>query len=126
MNWNRAMVLARQNAILKRNLAQERSGRFWDALDREFDSESQLDYLRDTLNPVADEYMAIGETDQANELNELIKENSFGFEDHEEWGVKVAEFFEREVDFFSGLISKYERYLKINPIQPEATQLTFY
>ena len=125
MNWNRAMVLARKNAIVKKNLAYERGGRFWDALDREFDSETQLEYLRDTLNPVADEYEANGEIDQSNELIDLIKEDSFSSEDfnHEDWGVKVAEFFEREGDFFRGLINKYERYLKINPIQHEATQL---
>ena len=125
MNWNRAMVLARKNAILKKNLAYERGGRFWDALDREFDSESQLEYLRDTLNSVADEYEANGETDQFNELVNLIKEDSFSSDNfnHEDWGVKVAEFFEQEADFFSGLIRKYERYLKINPVRHEVTQM---
>ena len=123
MNWNDAMKIARKNAILKRNLAEERGNRIWDALDQNIDPSTQLSYLRDTLNPVADEYETNGEIDQAKELSELIKENSFGYQDYEEWGVKVAEFFEREVEFFNGLICRYDRYLKPEPIKHEATQL---
>ena len=126
MDWNRAMVLARRNAIVKEKLARARVELFWMALNDELNMDQNLDYLGDYIDPVANEYRSNGETEQADYLDTLIKENGFDCPDREEWGVKVAEFFESEADFFSGLILKYDRYLKDRPLIADNKQLTFY
>ena len=166
MNWNRATVLARRNAILKRNVASAHFYRFLDALDmdefsllrlredlydlveqykvqgktelaedvdklvesylEDIDYASKIDFLRDSLDAVADDYRRDGEIEQADQLDALIKINSFGYEHKEEWCGDVADFFDQEVNFFNGLIHKYDRFLKNETAVNGPNQLEIY
>ena len=69
MDWNRATVLARRNAILKRNIAVSQSGRFLDALDID---DFKLLRLREDLYDLAEQYKVQGKTELAEDLDKLI------------------------------------------------------
>ena len=124
MTWNDAMKLAKTNAILKKNLAETRVNKCWMALDNE-DQEANIDFVRDCLTPVVREYESNGEQEQASWLSKMIKEYPQDYVEREEWCVKIGEFFEEEVTFFSNMISKFDRYLKVKPVANEQKQLTF-
>ena len=128
MDWNSAVKTALHNARMKQKIAYARRVMFLlvYADEPSYDTEENIEYLRDDVGDFILEYETIGETEQANQLRDIYDDFGEDFHDKMDWRAKVHEFFRDELDFFTKLINKYERFLGVYvPPKTEPVQLHF-
>ena len=128
MDWNRAIKKACRTAELKRSLARARIEMIYISnhdLD-EFIREEAFGYIYPYIETVVSEYENIGEFKQVEQLKKILKMPSETIDQIYEFFEESCNFFVEEDNFYSSLIKKYNRFLKVQQPEVGNQQLYFY